>query len=53
MGVFVAAKPGDHRRRLLPAPHLHQLTPEGEAAELAPAIYDEALGNRGDLQSVR
>jgi uncharacterized protein (TIGR02677 family) len=32
--------------------YLYQLTPEGEAAELALAAYDEALGNRGELQSV-
>jgi uncharacterized protein (TIGR02677 family) len=32
--------------------YLYQLTPEGEAAELALATYDEALGNRGELQSV-
>jgi uncharacterized protein (TIGR02677 family) len=32
--------------------YLYQLTPEGEAAELALAAYDKALGNRGELQSV-
>jgi tetratricopeptide (TPR) repeat protein len=32
--------------------YLYQLTPEGEAAEVALAAYDEALGNRGELQSV-
>jgi uncharacterized protein (TIGR02677 family) len=32
--------------------YLYQLTPEGEAAELALAAYDEVLGNRGELQSV-
>src|SRR6266545_2213615 len=32
--------------------YLYQLSAEGEAAELALAAYDEALGNRGELQSV-
>ena len=32
--------------------YLYQLTAEGEAAELALAAYDEALDNRGELQSV-
>ncbi|MEV2225109.1 TIGR02677 family protein [Nocardia vinacea] len=36
-----------HRAR-----YLYQLTREGEAAELALATYDEALGRRGSLQSV-
>jgi uncharacterized protein (TIGR02677 family) len=31
---------------------LYQLTPEGEAAELALAAYDKALGQRGELQAV-
>ena len=34
------------------ARYLYQLTPEGEAAELALEAYDEALGRRGELQSV-
>ncbi len=36
-----------HRARFL-----YQLTPEGEAAEEALAVYDEALGRRGALQAV-
>jgi uncharacterized protein (TIGR02677 family) len=32
--------------------YLYQLSAEGEAAELALAAYDEALGHRGELQSV-
>ncbi len=32
--------------------YLYQLTREGEAAELALDAYDEALGRRGELQSV-
>jgi uncharacterized protein (TIGR02677 family) len=31
---------------------LYQLTPEGEAAEVALAAYELALGRRGDLQAV-
>src|SRR5579859_561358 len=34
------------------ARYLYQLTPEGEAAELALETYDKALGRRGELQSV-
>jgi Protein of unknown function (DUF2397) len=40
-------QPRTHRPR-----YLYQLTPEGEAAELALAAYDKALGNHGELQSV-
>lgn len=36
-----------HRAR-----YLYQLTREGEAAEEALAVYDEALGRRGALQAV-
>jgi uncharacterized protein (TIGR02677 family) len=34
------------------ARYLYQLTAEGEAAELALEAYDQALGRRGELQSV-
>ena len=34
------------------ARYLYQLTKEGEAAEIALAAYDEALGRRGALQAV-
>jgi uncharacterized protein (TIGR02677 family) len=34
------------------ARYLYQLTKEGEAAEIALAAYDEALGQRGALQAV-
>jgi len=34
------------------ARYLYQLTAEGEAAELALDAYDQALGRRGELQSV-
>ncbi|PWJ47489.1 TIGR02677 family protein [Quadrisphaera granulorum] len=34
------------------ARYLYQLTPAGEAAERALAVFDEALGRRGSLQSV-
>jgi uncharacterized protein (TIGR02677 family) len=34
------------------ARYLYQLTAEGEAAELAFETYDQALGRRGELQSV-
>lgn len=36
-----------HRAR-----YLYQLTPAGEAAEEALAVYDQALGRRGSLQAV-
>jgi uncharacterized protein (TIGR02677 family) len=36
----------------LRARYLYQLTAEGEAAELALDAYDQALGRRGELQSV-
>jgi uncharacterized protein (TIGR02677 family) len=36
-----------HRKR-----SLYQLTPEGQAAEQAIAFYEEAIGRRGQLQSV-
>jgi uncharacterized protein (TIGR02677 family) len=34
------------------ARYLYQLTPEGEAVEVALAAYEQALGRRGELQSV-
>jgi uncharacterized protein (TIGR02677 family) len=34
------------------ARYLYQLTPEGEAAEIALSAYDQALGRRGALQAV-
>jgi uncharacterized protein (TIGR02677 family) len=36
-----------HRAR-----YLYQLTPAGQAAEEAIAVYEEAIGRRGALQSV-
>lgn len=43
---------GHHGNDFYRPRYLYQLTPEGEAAELALAAYAEALGNRGELQSV-
>ncbi|MFI5717563.1 DUF2397 family protein [Nocardia sp. NPDC051750] len=45
-------RPGDDGADFHRARYLYQLTAAGQAAEEALAVYDEALGRRGALQSV-